>query len=97
HDNHGGGHLLQTIVYNDRYDSNDRCILLTWEAQRKGTPRVWLRLHSVFMELKICNNSLVHHHRVQKKIQFHTARVTNGAIVIHTQRLKSDPGGNLLS
>ncbi|WP_213054014.1 hypothetical protein, partial [Escherichia coli] len=29
HDNHGGGHLLQTIVYNDRYDSNDRCILLT--------------------------------------------------------------------
>ncbi|RRK19547.1 coproporphyrinogen III oxidase [Escherichia coli] len=25
------------------------------------------------------------------------SRVTNGAIVIHTQRLKSDPGGNLLS
>ncbi|TDH44096.1 coproporphyrinogen III oxidase [Escherichia coli] len=25
------------------------------------------------------------------------AIVTNGAIVIHTQRLKSDPGGNLLS
>ncbi|WOC22287.1 hypothetical protein OR232_024560 (plasmid) [Escherichia coli] len=25
------------------------------------------------------------------------AYVTNGAIVIHTQRLKSDPGGNLLS
>lgn len=25
------------------------------------------------------------------------ARVTNGAIVIHTQRLKSEPGGNLLS
>ncbi|PDV42558.1 chemotaxis protein [Escherichia coli] len=23
--------------------------------------------------------------------------VTNGAIVIHTQRLKSNPGGNLLS
>ncbi|MCI5377146.1 coproporphyrinogen III oxidase [Escherichia coli] len=23
--------------------------------------------------------------------------VTNSAIVIHTQRLKSDPGGNLLS
>ncbi|MCM2821936.1 ASCH domain-containing protein [Escherichia coli] len=23
--------------------------------------------------------------------------VTNGAIVLHTQRLKSDPGGNLLS
>ncbi|MDL7406925.1 hypothetical protein QS605_25345, partial [Escherichia coli] len=26
-----------------------------------------------------------------------TYGVTNGAIVIHTQRLKSDPGGNLLS
>ncbi|MCI5428775.1 coproporphyrinogen III oxidase [Escherichia coli] len=26
-----------------------------------------------------------------------TCIVTNGAIVIHTQRLKSDPGGNLLS
>ncbi len=26
-----------------------------------------------------------------------TLIVTNGAIVIHTQRLKSDPGGNLLS
>ncbi|MGD2605985.1 host cell division inhibitory peptide Kil [Escherichia coli] len=28
---------------------------------------------------------------------FREAVVTNGAIVIHTQRLKSDPGGNLLS
>ncbi|EAB6250503.1 peptide synthetase [Escherichia coli] len=28
---------------------------------------------------------------------FGIQRVTNGAIVIHTQRLKSDPGGNLLS
>ncbi|RCZ41182.1 coproporphyrinogen III oxidase [Escherichia coli] len=27
----------------------------------------------------------------------HIRFVTNGAIVIHTQRLKSDPGGNLLS
>lgn len=27
----------------------------------------------------------------------HARSVTNGAIVIHTQRLKSDPGGNLLS
>ncbi|ROZ97955.1 glutathione S-transferase [Yersinia pestis] len=27
----------------------------------------------------------------------HGLNVTNGAIVIHTQRLKSDPGGNLLS
>ncbi|WP_213568672.1 hypothetical protein [Salmonella enterica] len=27
----------------------------------------------------------------------HRIIVTNGAIVIHTQRLKSDPGGNLLS
>ncbi|AXH86228.1 glutathione S-transferase [Escherichia coli] len=32
-----------------------------------------------------------HHYGTQ------TVNVTNGAIVIHTQRLKSDPGGNLLS
>ncbi len=31
------------------------------------------------------------------KIKLHDPNVTNGAIVIHTQRLKSDPGGNLLS
>ncbi|GCJ13765.1 membrane protein [Escherichia coli] len=31
------------------------------------------------------------------KARGHTSTVTNGAIVIHTQRLKSDPGGNLLS
>ncbi|RCX74499.1 chemotaxis protein [Escherichia coli] len=36
----------------------------------------------------------------QYQVQFWqnvTVHVTNGAIVIHTQRLKSDPGGNLLS
>ncbi len=31
------------------------------------------------------------------KMSLGTYPVTNGAIVIHTQRLKSDPGGNLLS
>lgn len=31
------------------------------------------------------------------RISAQTGIVTNGAIVIHTQRLKSDPGGNLLS
>ncbi|OKT81338.1 hypothetical protein ACN75_27415 [Escherichia coli] len=31
------------------------------------------------------------------KEPFYSLNVTNGAIVIHTQRLKSDPGGNLLS
>ncbi|EDR62023.1 truncated integrase [Yersinia pestis biovar Antiqua str. UG05-0454] len=30
-------------------------------------------------------------------VHYITLYVTNGAIVIHTQRLKSDPGGNLLS
>ncbi len=30
-------------------------------------------------------------------LAFSAGNVTNGAIVIHTQRLKSDPGGNLLS
>ncbi|MTE92815.1 hypothetical protein F9B07_29765, partial [Escherichia coli] len=32
-----------------------------------------------------------------KKYRSYRGNVTNGAIVIHTQRLKSDPGGNLLS
>ncbi|STD30138.1 transposase [Escherichia coli] len=32
-----------------------------------------------------------------KQMRQQGAYVTNGAIVIHTQRLKSDPGGNLLS
>ncbi len=40
--------------------------------------------------------------RIRQKINAHgipvyLCDVTNGAIVIHTQRLKSDPGGNLLS
>ena len=34
---------------------------------------------------------------VKKNPRGKVIRVTNGAIVIHTQRLKSDPGGNLLS
>ncbi|EBZ1381630.1 chemotaxis protein [Salmonella enterica subsp. enterica serovar Kentucky] len=32
-----------------------------------------------------------------QELQSPLLSVTNGAIVIHTQRLKSDPGGNLLS
>ncbi|MCM5372007.1 Ail/Lom family outer membrane beta-barrel protein [Escherichia coli] len=32
-----------------------------------------------------------------REVKNPAASVTNGAIVIHTQRLKSDPGGNLLS
>ncbi len=34
---------------------------------------------------------------IPSKVKFRPQCVTNGAIVIHTQRLKSDPGGNLLS
>ncbi|OYJ95196.1 coproporphyrinogen III oxidase [Klebsiella pneumoniae] len=40
---------------------------------------------------------MLHHHPRSVHIPQITAPVTNGAIVIHTQRLKSDPGGNLLS
>ncbi|MDT8481153.1 hypothetical protein RRF89_28920, partial [Escherichia coli] len=35
--------------------------------------------------------------RAQLTLRMKASDVTNGAIVIHTQRLKSDPGGNLLS
>ncbi|EFO3397604.1 chemotaxis protein [Escherichia coli] len=38
----------------------------------------------------------MHRHRIFAKKRRRYS-VTNGAIVIHTQRLKSDPGGNLLS
>ncbi len=34
---------------------------------------------------------------VKRVYRVYRLLVTNGAIVIHTQRLKSDPGGNLLS
>ncbi len=34
---------------------------------------------------------------LRKNVEPYEELVTNGAIVIHTQRLKSDPGGNLLS
>ncbi|EEX1739088.1 coproporphyrinogen III oxidase [Escherichia coli] len=34
---------------------------------------------------------------MHKRFQLTPFVVTNGAIVIHTQRLKSDLGGNLLS
>lgn len=40
---------------------------------------------------------LFRHHRIEDRKRLTDAFVTNGAIVIHTQRLKSDPGGNLLS
>ncbi|AYX22101.1 chemotaxis protein [Yersinia pestis] len=35
--------------------------------------------------------------KIAKRALRAPVNVTNGAIVIHTQRLKSDPGGNLLS
>ena len=35
--------------------------------------------------------------KLERSSEAKPVAVTNGAIVIHTQRLKSDPGGNLLS
>ena len=54
---------------------------LALERWRSGYRRIWLLLRREVFH--------VNHKRVYA--------VTNGAIVIHTQRLKSDPGGNLLS
>lgn len=48
----------------------------------------------------ICRSVLKKHRETVTLMGFtptHLSLVTNGAIVIHTQRLKSDPGGNLLS
>ncbi|VCV37477.1 Silver-binding protein SilE [Escherichia coli] len=43
------------------------------------------------------NNAQAPAHQMQSAAAPVGIHVTNGAIVIHTQRLKSDPGGNLLS
>lgn len=59
-------------------------LLGMWLAENEGA-KFWL---NVLTELK--NRSL-------NDILIACVDVTNGAIVIHTQRLKSDPGGNLLS
>ncbi len=56
------------------------------------TKRGW-----VFPGLSVIRNPLKAQRLAEKINNKREAVVTNGAIVIHTQRLKSDPGGNLLS
>lgn len=73
-------------------------------APSRGSPTLWSMMSNVptrttttqmiciaiIMLLKIRNGSI--------SVRYPDyLNVTNGAIVIHTQRLKSDPGGNLLS
>ncbi len=57
--------------------------------------RVWMKRYTHDLETDLNDvdktPSLIH------KTLLTASTVTNGAIVIHTQRLKSDPGGNLLS
>ncbi len=53
---------------------------------------VLLRIHHVIGELPTYG-----YRREWALLRRQAELVTNGAIVIHTQRLKSDPGGNLLS
>ncbi len=45
----------------------------------------------------LCGSALRYHPQYDTERPWFEHTVTNGAIVIHTQRLKSDPGGNLLS
>ncbi|ONG03910.1 hypothetical protein BWQ95_20370 [Aeromonas hydrophila] len=70
------------------------------------TPALYARFQSVKRLLKELSEqtSPKHGHIVKFTNQYGSYdesallfNVTNGAIVIHTQRLKSDPGGNLLS
>ncbi|HHG6583779.1 TPA: TGS domain-containing protein [Klebsiella pneumoniae] len=53
-------------------------------------PRGWTIFQSLIAYMRS-------RHEVAGYVEVNTPDVTNGAIVIHTQRLKSDPGGNLLS
>ena len=48
-------------------------------------------------EISLCRLSIQAMASGHPSVTGTVTRVTNGAIVIHTQRLKSDPGGNLLS
>ncbi|EZE26218.1 hypothetical protein BX11_22735 [Escherichia coli O123:H11 str. 2009C-3307] len=57
-----------------------------WQQRIRETVRHALNVHPRLTAL-----------RVDLRFPDVPAAVTNGAIVIHTQRLKSDPGGNLLS
>ncbi len=55
----------------------------------------------IFAEIKAMGytggRSMLRYYIQPKRKMRPSKSVTNGAIVIHTQRLKSDPGGNLLS
>ncbi|ONG17193.1 hypothetical protein BWX43_25150, partial [Escherichia coli] len=54
----------------------------------------WLRYKQLPF---VCEKPLSTDLNSARYLQEIAPNVTNGAIVIHTQRLKSDPGGNLLS
>lgn len=64
------------------------CKTLTLTELGRNLPTKARTKHNIKRIDRLLGNRHLHKERLA---------VTNGAIVIHTQRLKSDPGGNLLS
>ncbi len=69
----------------------------TWYVDHHGTPCKILRsTHNKVHYIRKGRTCIASMFRFNHDFE-PVNNVTNGAIVIHTQRLKSDPGGNLLS
>ncbi|MCI5237347.1 lysozyme inhibitor LprI family protein [Escherichia coli] len=83
------------ICDNERLSKLDEQLSSAYSSALKGNPenadtlkmvqRQWVNMRG-----KLTDNKAL-------ELAYLIQIVTNGAIVIHTQRLKSDPGGNLLS
>ena len=75
---------------------------IEWRIQQSGKTRdgkVWAMVLAYVTNRapKRRHTGIAAARRAAKRRRRAKRCVTNGAIVIHTQRLKSDPGGNLLS
>ena len=77
-------------------DQNGKTVLVKSRVIRAALPRLIAGLPLCVIGMEACSGA---HYwaRLFRQYGNEPRLVTNGAIVIHTQRLKSDPGGNLLS
>ncbi len=87
--NSAAGDKAQAWATGLKYDANQAYIAAMYGETLNMTP------YKRLIANKTQNVELVAQYQFENGIR--PSLVTNGAIVIHTQRLKSDPGGNLLS